>query len=297
MPSQNPAAAKQKSASPNTGAQSTSKKKSKPNASIPAKVKGASSNFYLNKLLARGIENLSDDEKKELALLIKDSHRIKPVAKSKKNKSVFDSVTGHHEWLPTDRAEKIVSSTRVWACLYTALRSPTWLLVVNPERYCADATAYRNAVQDAAAHVANPLTKPQVPASKLGLVGHSGGLCEKGTQLTQWQSTWHDELRDLYDKHAPSNAYDAYWLDLRTFIGNTFLFVSAPTLPLGGANLGAASNDDVMKSIPWDLHLSGRGNPQGVAMATLYDVAQYLHGQWGTWLATLQNSFNAYRNM
>jgi hypothetical protein len=197
--------------------------------------KGATSNYYLHQLATRG-DDLTADERKELALLIKHTHRIKPVAKGKQGKSVFDSVTGHHEWLPTDRALEIVNSTTVWQGLYTSLRSPTWLLVVNPERYCADSNAYRAGIEAAAGHAISKNGKT-VAASSLGLVGHSGGLNHKGTQLTQHQSTWHDELRDLYDKHGPTNSYDAYWYDLQNFINATFLFVSGTTLPLGKADI------------------------------------------------------------
>ncbi len=117
------------------------------------KQRGASSNYYLARLLERGVENLSDDEQQDVALLIKASHRITPVSTSKAGagKTVFNSVTGHHEWLPTDRALQIVQSTKVWAGFYTNLRSPTWLLVLNPDNFCLDRTAYVAKVREAAA--------------------------------------------------------------------------------------------------------------------------------------------------
>jgi len=149
--------------------------------------------------------------------------------------------------LPTDRADHIVhAGDKVWAGFYTNLRSPTWLLVVNPERYCVYRDRYRACIASAGGRAASK-SGPSVRASDLGLVGHSGGLSHKGKQLTEFQSAWHDELRDLYDKHAPSNAYDAYWIDLQNFISTTFLFVAAPSLPLGGADVKGASNDDVIK--------------------------------------------------
>jgi hypothetical protein len=261
-----------------------------------AKRKGVNSNYYLSQMLDKGTANLSAGQKRELAVLIKQTHRIKPTANAGDGKSVFNSVTGHHEWLPTDRADHIVhAGDKVWAGFYTNLRSPTWLLVVNPERYCVDRDRYRACIASAGGRAASK-SGPSVRASDLGLVGHSGGLSHKGKQLTEFQSAWHDELRDLYDKHAPSNAYDAYWIDLQNFIATTFLFVAAPSLPLGGADVKGASNDDVMKAIVWDLHLSNRGNPSDVPMATMHDVAAYLHREWASWGQYLWNSFRAWRN-
>lgn len=263
---------------------------------IRTRRRGATSNYYLHMALKKGIENLSKDELDEIALLVKHTHRIKPVAKSKarQGSTVFNSTTGHHEWLPTDRAEQILKSSIVWNGLFTSLRSPTWLLVVSPGRYCADKAEYVKALQAAAGHVLAKDGKT-IAASTLGLVGHSGGLNNKGTQLTQFQSTWHDELRDLWDRHAPTNAYDAYWSDLWNFITDTFLFVSAPTLPPCGADLQGASMDDVMKAITWDLEISCRGGPEGTKIETLYDVAQFLNGHWAGWGRALHNSFNAWR--
>ena len=57
-----------------------------------------------------------------------------------------------------------------------------------------------------------------------------------------------------------------------------------------------ASNDDVMKAIVWDLHLSNRGNPSDVPMATMHDVAAYLHREWASWGQYLWNSFRAWRH-
>lgn len=276
-------------------------KREKAKGSLPqswgAKKKGVNSNWYLGQLAEKGLANLTADEQRELSLLIRNSHRITPVATSKEKggKTVFNSVTGHHEWLPTDCALKIMGSTGVWRGFYTVLRSPTWLLVVNPERYCADLVGYGNTLQVAARHVMNK-SGQKVLASSLGLVGHSGGLCNaQDTQLTSFQSNWHDELRDIYTRHAEANSYDLYWKDLQDFIGRTFLFVAAPTIPTGNAQLGSASIVDVMKSISWDLKLSGRGNPPGAKVDTLYDVAGYLHEEWKGWYLTLFNSYKAYR--
>jgi hypothetical protein len=276
-----------------------------PDASVPTRPttprivrrKGVNSNYYLARILEKGIDNLTAAETRDLALLVKESHRIKPVSTTRAGagKTVFNSVTGHHEWLPTDRAEHIIKSTVVWTGFYTSLRSPTWLLMVTPARYCENTDDYGHCIE-AAAGYARGKTGKKVLASRLGLVGHSGGLSYKGTQLTMHQSTWHNELRDLYDKHAPSNNYDGYWYDLQQFINDTFLFVSSPTLPVGNADLNGVQIDDLMKSIEWDLQLSGRGNPQEFKNPTMYDVAQYLHSEWGTWGTQLKNSFVAWRN-
>ena len=278
----------------------TSKQKAGLNSVVVSKFKkrGATSNTYLNQLLKKK-HLMTDLELQEFAILIKDSHRITPIGtgKAAQGRTVFNSVTGHHEWLPTDRALQIVNGSPVWQGFYTALRSPTWLLVVNPERYCMSRSDYASALTKAAAGT-------PVLASTLGLVGHSGGLCDQGgTQLTTSQSTWHDELRDIYDRHAAGNAYDNYWIDLKDFIERTFLFTSSATLPLCGADVGATTNEDLMKAIKWDLNLSGRGNPPDLKPSgdgnpptlTLHDVAGFLHAQWGDWGRALQNSYTAYR--
>jgi hypothetical protein len=276
------------------------KKKGGLDSVAPSKFKkrGATSNTYLN-LLLKNKSKLTKLELEEMAILIRDSHRITPIGASKaaEGRTVFNSVTGHHEWLPTDRALKIINGSAVWQYFYTALRSPTWLLVVNPDRFCIDRGEYVSALEKAAAGT-------PVPASALGLVGHSGGLCDRaGTQLTTHQSTWHDELRDIYDEHAASNAYESYWVDLQDFIGRTFLFAASSELPLCGADIGKTTNEDLMRRIRWDLNLSGRGNPTDLQPTgdgdppalTLYDIADFLRAQWRDWGAALRNSYSAHR--
>jgi len=257
------------------------------------KKRGANSNHYLNKILNGEIE-ITDDNINDVSMAIKDSHRVKPVKKSKasQGRSVFNAQTGHHEWLPTDRAAQIITNGNIWPQLYSNLRSPTWLLMLNPEKYCKDIDSYKKSIKGLAASLIakQPFT---IKASSLGLVGHSGGLNFQGTQLTTHQPTWHDKLRGIYEDYADNDDYQQYFTDLLAFTDEHFLFKNAITLPMPGVDTNKVSAEEVMKHIEWDLQLSGRGNPDDVKIETLYDVAVYLNSSWSVWGQTLTNSFTA----
>jgi hypothetical protein len=258
------------------------------------KIRGATSNTYLHKLLSG--QSLTQKERDALGQLVKETHRITPVSKAKAKKtgtSVFDAQTGYHEWIPTDSAFEIATmADPVWTGLYTVLRSPTWLLIVNPSQYCVDAQAYKQLIEQVAGYV-KAGSNQTINASQLGLVGHSGGLNQAGTQLTTHQSTWHDELRRIFTQHRDAKSYDGYWLDLQNFMATNFLFYNDTSIPYPASD--GVNVDDIMKRIKWDLFVSGRGNPP--LMDTMYDIAQFLRAEWATSAQVLASSFRAYRSM
>lgn len=254
------------------------------------KKKGASSNTYLHMLI--NAAPMTPASTAELADLIKNSHRITPVStkKAAQGKTVFNAATGYHEWIPTDQAIPIVEARNsIWSGLYTSLRSPTWLLIVRPDKYCTNSQhAQQLATAIALAEANSPAT---INASDLGLVGHSGGLNIAGTDQTTFQSTWHDRLREIFERHLPGNTYDQYWIDLQQFFEDNFLFYSDTSFP--GTTGHTVPSDDILKRISWDMYISGRGNPPG--LTTLYDVAIYLRAQWAENAQLLANGFRAYR--
>jgi hypothetical protein len=262
------------------------KKQRKPAPGGLRTVRGMSSATIFHQIL-QGDVDLDDDREALVELAIK-SHRIKAVRKGAKGgRTVFNAQTGHHEWIPTDCMPQIISlNDAVWTQLFYTLRSPTWLLVLNPLRYSADAGDYTDAIKRATQR-SKGADMPMVKASELGLVGHSGGLGFNGTQLTTHQSTWHNQLRDIFETHADDKSYDAYFRRLQAFIDQYFLFVSDMTLPGGGSA-------EVLKHIEWDLDLSySRPTSYDKSGKTMADIAVFLNGHWATWLKTLENSFRA----
>ncbi len=251
-------------------------------------VRGMSSARIFHQIL-RGDVEVEEDSLDLVELAIK-YHRIKAVRKSGGQRTVFNAQTGHHEWIPTDCMSRIVADhDPVWTPLFYTLRSPTWLLILNPRSYCADASGYNTAMARAVQRAKGEDVAP-VKASELGLVGHSGGLGYKGTQQTTHQSTWHDSLRALFELHREDKSYQAYFVQLRAFIETNFLFVSDREMP-GAAGPGASA---VLKQIEWDLDLSySRPDAYDKAGKTLADVAADLNAHWAVWMGCLENSFRA----
>ncbi len=248
--------------------------------------RGSSSNTYLHRFtsltLAERIKlhkGINPDSQQAIVKSITKVHRIKPIAKKKG--SIYDSQTGHHEWIPTNYIWEVMQTNdNIWIMLATIFRSPTWLIIQVPDITNA---SYQQAITKV-------LTGNKVDASDLGLQGHSGGLSLNGTQQTVGQAGYHDELRDIFKKYKDTKDYAGYFKELIFYIKSHFLFVEEALIPSHKGDI----KGNLLDNINWDYTLSERGNPIGAKMDTLKDVAEYLNAQWKNfWLPTLCNSFTA----
>ncbi|WP_179401420.1 hypothetical protein [Burkholderia guangdongensis] len=217
--------------------------------------------------------------------------------------SKFESSTGMHEWITTDTIGDVIKSrSQRWMFYFNVMRCPTWLPILNPEKYHVNYQAYVKKIEEAASYAeAGPTCTSYILASELGLNGHSGGLSmdrpgESAKPLTVFQSSWHDEQREIFNKHCASNNYDGWAADLNKFLMETFLFAgSADGLP-GLPNTGVSAQE-VMGRIKWDLNLSDRDekNPMELEPSPygMDKIAHFLHREWNQHFQLLDNNYNA----
>ena len=241
---------------------------------------------------------------------LKDRTRAKNTTKADMtflDLSQFEVSSGLHEWLPTDLIGEIIKTgSRCWMFLFNAMRCPTWLLVLNPEAHHADLQDYRGKIAKASgqAKLGSEETE-KIKASDLGLNGHSAGLSVSRTgkgskQLTQFQSLWHDSLREMFRKHSKTDDFDAWGKELNDFICRTFLFADSTELP--GRPAAGPSSAAVMDMIEWDLNLACYGtepNPRelGDPPLTMSQIAIFLHREWNAHFTLLTNSFEASKHV
>jgi len=231
------------------------------------------------------------------ARAITQSSRIKGMtAKDRKAEGLekHEAGSGHHEWIPTDLFVEVLQAPgRHWSLLFWYMRTPTWLLIVNPARFHAHQQNYLQQIEKAEGY-SEAKSPFHVNASELNLVGHSNGLSlpranAGNKQLTTFQQTWHDELRSLFRKYKDGTDYAGWVKDLNAYISRTFLFVDGIDLP--GHNDAQVSTEATLSAIRWDLSLTtDKGEPCPPGATNMLQVAAFMHGQWKYWHGVLNQN-------
>ncbi|MGV2872731.1 hypothetical protein [Colwellia sp. E150_009] len=215
--------------------------------------------------------------------------------------SQFDVSSGLHEWIPTDLIGKVIASqNKRWLFLFNMMRCPTWLLILNPAKYHENGQNYLSKIKQAAHNAKmGGQSNGYILASELGLNGHSAGLSmnrmgKSPKQLTQFQSQWHDELRNIFRTHLSTNDFQGWANALNTILANTFLFSN--NMNLHGVGPGDPPVEAVMDRILWDLNLTTYGeelNPKelGSPPYSMLKVAQFMRRNWNEHMQLLSNNF------